>query len=165
VPILLRAARLELGQSAVVVVDKACYRRQEESNCSPLGILHRSHMVGVHDPEQVRSAPALKPRRHRRQRFVNHIRLDEPTDRPAPRTITPHPPRDDRGHPRPVTILSPNARAKRQPHKRACLPCPAELMRTWAISTRVNRPENDDPRSWSRSNWQQWTTADLQIRR
>jgi putative SOS response-associated peptidase YedK len=24
-------------------------------------------------------------------------------------------------------------------------PSPAELMRTWPISTRVNKPENDDP--------------------
>ena len=26
-------------------------------------------------------------------------------------------------------------------------------MRMWPISTRVNKPENDDPRSWSRSSW------------
>ena len=29
---------------------------------------------------------------------------------------------------------------------------PAGLMRIWPISKRVNKPENDDPRSWSRSN-------------
>ena len=29
---------------------------------------------------------------------------------------------------------------------------PSELMRIWPISKRVNKPENDDPRSWSRSN-------------
>jgi putative SOS response-associated peptidase YedK len=33
-------------------------------------------------------------------------------------------------------------------------PFPAELMRMWPISTRVNKPENDDPQLWSRSNWQ-----------
>src|SRR5215475_3748170 len=62
-----------------------------------------------------------KPRCHGRQQFINHIgvaatstgRLPEPTLVTPQETI--------RGHPRPVTILHPNARAKRQPVKRACL--------------------------------------------
>ena len=41
---------------------------------------------------------------------------------------------------------------------------PADLMRMWPISTRVNKPRTTTPRSWSRSNWQQWTTAKLQVR-
>jgi putative SOS response-associated peptidase YedK len=30
-------------------------------------------------------------------------------------------------------------------------PFPSEAMRMWAISTRVNKPENDDASIWSRS--------------
>jgi putative SOS response-associated peptidase YedK len=33
-------------------------------------------------------------------------------------------------------------------------PFPADLMRMWPIATRVNKAENDDPQSLSRSNWQ-----------
>ena len=29
------------------------------------------------------------------------------------------------------------------------VPYPSELMKIWPISTRVNKPENDDERSWS----------------
>ena len=57
-------------------------------------------------------------------------------------------------HDRMPVILPPDAYerwlANIEPDPRNLLvPYPSELMKIWPISTRVNKPENDDERSWS----------------
>ena len=40
-------------------------------------------------------------------------------------------------------------------------PFPSDLIWMWPISTRVNKPENDDPSMWSRSKWQRMRRSTL----
>jgi putative SOS response-associated peptidase YedK len=60
-------------------------------------------------------------------------------------------------HDRMPLILAPGGYARwlgDEPDPRDLMrPFPASPMRMWPISTRVNKPENDDP-SWSRWSWQ-----------
>ena len=60
-------------------------------------------------------------------------------------------------HDRMPVILAPADYARwlgEEPDPRDLMrPFPADLMRMWPISTRVNKPENDDPRLSSRSSW------------
>jgi len=45
-----------------------------------------------------------------------------------------------------VSSAMPSAGSARKPDRRDLMrPYAAKLMRMWAISTRVNRPQNDDP--------------------